>query len=140
MIRAVMDTNVLVAALRSQRGASFQVLQFWRERKWTLVLSNTVATEYEEVLRREAASLYLPHQDVGKLLDAMCALAERRPLGARPLPITADPDDEAFVHLAVDAQSRYLITHNVRHLKPARDHGIEVMTPAEFCSIVREAK
>ena|SRR6266478_459441 len=138
-MRAVMDTNVLVAALRSQHGASFQILQFWRQQRWTLVLSNTVVTEYEEVLRREAASLYLPSEDVGKLLDAFCFLAERRTLTERPLPIATDPDDEAFVHLAVEARARYIITHNVRHLAPARAHGIEVVTPAQFCTILRRA-
>ena len=46
-----MDTNVLYAGLRSRRGASFQILEALWQRKWTLVLSNTVLTEYEEILR-----------------------------------------------------------------------------------------
>ena len=49
--RAVMDTNVLYAGLRSRRGASFQILEALWQRKWTLVLSNTVLTEYEEIIR-----------------------------------------------------------------------------------------
>jgi putative PIN family toxin of toxin-antitoxin system len=138
-IRAVMDTNVLVAALRSEGGASFQLLRLCRQERWKLVLSNTVATEYEEILRREAAWLYLAPEDVDKLLDALCLLAERRTLPERPLPVLSDPDDEPLVHLAVEAGVRYLVTHNVRHLAPARQHGIEVVTPAEFLSIVKRA-
>ena len=41
-MRAVMDTNVLVAAFRSRSGASYELLRLLREGKWTLVLSNTV--------------------------------------------------------------------------------------------------
>jgi len=138
MIRAVMDTNVLVAALRSQAGASFALLQFWRQEKWKLVLSNTVVTEYEEILRREASALYLPLEDVVKLLDALCVLAERWTLPERPLPTLSDLDDEPLLHLAVEAGVRYLVTHNVRHLEPARQLGIEVMTPAQFLTIIRK--
>ena len=39
-VRAVMDTNVLVAALRSRHGASFEVLRRLRLGQWTAVLSN----------------------------------------------------------------------------------------------------
>ena len=44
-MRAVVDTNVLVAALRSQRGASHELLRLWRAGHWTLVLSNTILGE-----------------------------------------------------------------------------------------------
>lgn len=37
-MRAVMDTNVLVAGLRSQRGASNELLSLLRAGQWTLVL------------------------------------------------------------------------------------------------------
>ena len=43
--RAVMDTNVLYAGLRSHEGASFQLLRLLRAGQWTLLLSNTVAIE-----------------------------------------------------------------------------------------------
>jgi putative PIN family toxin of toxin-antitoxin system len=131
-IRALLDTNVLVAALRSTRGASYEVLQRWRAGDWKLVLSNTVVTEYEEILIRERESFHLDQTEMHELLDALCVLAERRTLPERPLPILTDPDDEPFVHLAVEAQVRYLITHNVRHLAAAKQHGIEIVTPANF--------
>ena len=53
-IRAVLDTNVLVAAFRSRRGASFQVFCRLRHGEWTAVLSNHLLYEYEEVLKRNA--------------------------------------------------------------------------------------
>jgi putative PIN family toxin of toxin-antitoxin system len=135
MLRAVLDTNVLVAALRSQRGASYELLRLWRQEQWKLVLSDTLVTEYEEILRREASSLYLRLSDIQSLLDALCVHAERPVLLDRPLPLLSDPDDETLVHLAVAARVRYLITHNIRHLEPARTLGIEVVTPANFLCI-----
>ncbi len=57
MKRATLDTNVVYSALRSQRGAAFELLRRLRAGHWKLVMSNTTLTEYEEILKREAATL-----------------------------------------------------------------------------------
>jgi putative PIN family toxin of toxin-antitoxin system len=135
--RAVMDTNVLYAGLRSRRGASFQILDALCLRKWRLVLSNTVLTEYEEILKRESAVLNLSSERIDKLLDALCSLADRRQLSESWVPVLTDSDDEALVHLAVEARADYLVSHNVRHLAPARKLGVTLLEPREFLSILR---
>ena len=101
--RAVMDTNVLYAALRSSTGASYEVLRRLRAGEWTLLLSNTVVTEYEEILQREAADLGLDPAEIGPLLDDLCLLAERHPRLEPREPMLPHPDDEAFAQLAVAA-------------------------------------
>jgi len=133
-----MDTNVVVAALRSTHGASYGLLRLWREMEWKLVLSNTLVTEYEEILVRESRSFYLSPAEVQDLLDALCVLAEQHSLPERPLPILTDPDDEPLVHLAAAARVPYLITHNIRHLAPAKQLGIEVVTPGQFLGILKK--
>jgi putative PIN family toxin of toxin-antitoxin system len=138
-MRAVMDTNVLVAGLRSRRGASNELLQLLRAGQWTLVLSNTALGEYQEVLHRQAEALGLSHGDADAYLDVLCALAEQRTLNTAWQPAAADPDDEPFVQLAREAQVGYIVTHNVRDLAGARQLGVEVLRPAEFLSIVRKA-
>ena len=52
MMRVAIDTNVLVAALRSKRGAAYQVLKRMRERRFEFVLSVPLFLEYEDVLKR----------------------------------------------------------------------------------------
>ena len=136
MLRAVLDTNVLLSALRSQRGASHELLRLLRARRWTLVLSNTVLTEYEEVLKRESSSLGLTLPEIDRFLDALCLLAEQcHPSGAW-VPLLADADDEAFAHLAADVRADALTTFNIRHFIAARDRGIPVMTPAAFLAML----
>jgi len=138
-MRAVLDTNVLVAGLRSQRGASHELLALLRAGKWTAVLSNTVLGEYHEVLHREAAAIGLSHADADAYLDVLCALAEQRTLTTAWQPVAADPDDEAFVQLAREAQVEYLVTHNVNDVAGARQFGVQVARPAEFLNAVRKA-
>ena len=76
-MRAVMDTNVLIAAFRSRRGASFEVFSRLRAGKWTAVLSNHLLYEYEEILKRDAPELGLSLTDVDEILNAICARAEQ---------------------------------------------------------------
>lgn len=137
MLRAIVDTNVIYAALYSNAGASNALLRLLSAGQWKMVLSNTLCTEYDEVLTREAATLGITPDETGRFLDALCSLAERHRLKKPWIPILNDPDDEAQVHLASEAEVDYIVTHNVKHLDPARELGIAVLTPKEFLNIVR---
>lgn len=136
-LRVVMDTNVLYAGLRSRRGASFAILDALWQGQWTLLLSNTILTEYEEILRRDAAALNLTHERTDCLLDAICSIAERRQVSDVWAPVLPDPDDEAFVQLAVEAGADHLVSHNLGHLAPARKLGVNLLAPREFLAIIR---
>jgi len=137
-MRAVADTNVLLAGLRSQRGASHELLRLLSQDRWILLLSNTLLTEYQEILHREQALLPYSHEQIERLLDGLCARSEKRRLGARWWPLLEDADDEMMVHLAVESRADCLITHNVRHLEPARQFGVSVVTPREFLRELRK--
>ena len=102
-LRAVMDTNVLYSALRSNLGASFEIFRRLRAGEWILLSSNTVVTEYEEILHRQSADLGLDKAEFGPLLDDLCHLAERHPRLEPRAPMLPDPDDEAFAQLAAAA-------------------------------------
>jgi len=137
VLRAVLDTNVLVAGLRSRSGTSHELLQLLRAGRWALVLSNTVAGEYHEILHREIASLRLTHGQVDEYLDALCLLAEQQSLTTAWQPAAADPDDEPIIQLAREAGVPYLVTHNVRHVAAAGQFGVRVVRPVEFLNLIR---
>ena len=136
-LRAVIDTNVLYSGLRSRNGASFQILDALWRRQWVLVLSNTIVTEYEEVLKREIPVLGLTSKNIDALLDSLCAMAECHDPTGFWTPVLQDPDDEAFVQLAVAAKVSCLVTHNLRHLAPARSVGVNLLAPKDFLTILR---
>jgi predicted nucleic acid-binding protein len=52
MYEVVLDTNVLVTALRSRRGASFQLVRRIDEGDFRVNISVALALEYEEILKR----------------------------------------------------------------------------------------
>ena len=65
----VLDTNVLVAALRSRRGASNQLVRMIGQSNWRLNISVALALEYEDVLKRKDLSRGLTESDVDDFLD-----------------------------------------------------------------------
>lgn len=136
MLRAVLDTNVILASLLSNRGAAFEILQKLRRGEWQLVLSNHLLLEYEEVLKRNAAAIHLTLDEVDLFLNAICQAADCVELPTPRNPRLHDPDDEPLLRLAEASHARLISTHNLRHLRPATEHGIAVLPPHEFLRII----
>ena len=59
----VLDTNVVIAALRSRRGASFAILSEIGK-SWVPLISVPLILEYEAVAKREAERLEIPEKTV----------------------------------------------------------------------------
>ena len=74
----VIDTNVLVAAQRSKRGASAKLISLVGTNRFDMHISVPLVLEYEEVLLRQRAELNLTQEDVADLIDAICALATHK--------------------------------------------------------------
>ena len=136
MIRAVLDTNVILASLLSRRGASFEILEKLRLGKWRLILSNHVLLEYEEVLKRNAVKIGLTFDEVDLYLNAICQAAECFQLASPHPPRLSDPDDEPLLRLAEASGARLITTHNLRHLRAASAYGITILSPGEFLRII----
>jgi predicted nucleic acid-binding protein len=76
-LETVLDTNVLIAALRSRRGASFELLRLVGDPRWHLHLSTALLLEYETVARRETQHFWLHPSRIEDVLEFL-ARAERR--------------------------------------------------------------
>ncbi len=74
-IQIVIDTNVLVAAFRSKRGAANLLLDRLNDGRWELNLSNALIAEYEDVLLRDEMSEFVSPSEVEKSINALCSIA-----------------------------------------------------------------
>jgi putative PIN family toxin of toxin-antitoxin system len=134
----VLDTNVLLAGLRSNRGASYKLLTLLNDERWQLNVSTALIFEYEEVLKRERIQLGLTLEDIDTVISAICAIANHRPIFYLWRPAALDPDDDFLIDLAVESQADFIITYNKRDLRAAENFGIQLVTPKEFLQIVGE--
>jgi len=129
-----LDTDVIVAAMRSPTGASAAIVRKARQGKVALLASVPLAMEYEAVCVRPEHQLAagLSEQEVSIFVDAVIAIAEAVKIHYLWRPQLRDPSDEMVLEAAVNGRANLLITFNVRDYgsAPAR-FGIEVMTPRE---------
>jgi predicted nucleic acid-binding protein len=134
VLRVVFDTNVLVAALRSRRGASFGLFDRLGtpEAGYELQVSVPLVFEYEDVLRRQASELGLNAADVDDVLDFVCAAARHRRIFFLWRPALRDPGDDMVLELAVEAGVDYLVTFNARDFAGAERFGVRVIAPGEL--------
>jgi predicted nucleic acid-binding protein len=128
----VLDTNVLEAALRSRRGASFAVLSLVGTGRFDLAVSVPLVLEYEDVLMRQAGVMGRDPAVVADLLDYLCAVAKQQAIFFLWRPCLPDPRDDMVLELAVAASGEAIVTYNRRHFVPASQFGIRVYSPARF--------
>ncbi|AFZ60449.1 putative toxin-antitoxin system toxin component, PIN family [Anabaena cylindrica FACHB-243] len=125
----VLDTNVLLSGLISSRGASYRLLTILKDTRWQLNISTTLIFEYEAILKREKDLLTLNDEDIDNIIEAICAIANKRTIFYLWRPIAIDPNDDFIIDLAVESQADFIITYNQKDLKPADKFGIKVVLP-----------
>ena len=128
----VLDTNVLVSALRSRRGASFRLLTVIDSEALQVSLSVPLCLEYEQALVRLAQDVPLTREDVDIALDYVASVAEHRQVFYLWRPILRDPKDDMVLELAVAAQAHAIVTFNKRHFRGVDQFGIRLLTPKEL--------
>ncbi len=139
MLRIVLDTNILVSALRSRRGASFTLLEHLEGGDFEAAVSVPLVLEYEDVLLREVAGPFKP-QDVRDFIDAICSLAHRQAIFFLWRPLLPDPKDDMVAELAIAAGCSAIVTHNVRDFGALDAFGVAVLTPAKLLHRLRGVK
>lgn len=135
-----MDTDVLVASLRSDQGASRRLLIGALDGLFEVLASVPLVIEYEAVLTRPehlyASRLTLP--EVNDVLDALVKVSTPVHLRFLWRPQLKDPGDEMVLETAVNGRADWLVTFNVRHLAAsAREFGIRVVQPRDAWKEIR---
>ena len=135
-----MDTDAVVAAMRSPTGASAAIVRAVRQRQATLLLSVPLAMEYEAVCRRpeHRVEAGLSERQVEIFLDAIIALAEPVLTHFLWRPQLRDPNDEMVLEAAVNGRAEALVTFNVRDYGTAASQfGVDVLLPREAIARMR---
>ena len=141
-LRIVLDTNVVVAGLRSRSGASAVILDLVEERALRIVVNAPLLDEYEGVLRRpEHRRVHgLSDEDLRRFLRGLVDVAELVATRLeRRVVLMRDPDDAVVAEAAIDGGADYLVTHNLRHFAEVLD-VLSVVTPGELLRILPEVE
>ena len=142
-MKFVIDTNVILSALYSKNGASYQLMRWLFEQQQKMnVVSIPLVIEFEDVLLRpEHMARYsqLSRKDVGLFIDDICAISWQQTIYYLWRPFLSDPKDDMVLETAFNAQADYIITHNLRDFRGVSEaFSIQPIRPGDFWRLQQE--
>ena len=136
----IIDTNVLVAALRSVNGASFRLLKLLEnnDNRFEINVSTSIILEYEAVLKREVHRQGKRIGIIDRFIDDIISKANRCQIFYLLRPYLEDGDDDFILELAFSSSADFIITYNSSNFKKAKAFGVDVITPKAFLHKIGE--
>lgn len=142
MLRVVIDTNILVSALLSKKGAPARIIDAWEARKFLVITSDAAILEVERVLMDLAftGKYTISDQEIKSIInllqkDALLVSGQTEVKGAIP----EDPDDEKFLSIALEGDAQIIISGDKHLLELGRYRNIAVQTAREFIDSLNRA-
>jgi predicted nucleic acid-binding protein len=133
-MRVVLDTDVVVRALRSPQSASAALIRAARAGRVTLVASLANALEYEDVLGRAGIVAGTPftREEGAAFARAVASLCEPVIIDRRWRPKLRDPGDEHILEAALNGRADAIVSFNQRDFAPAAELGLRLALPRDI--------
>jgi putative PIN family toxin of toxin-antitoxin system len=136
----ILDTDVIVAAIRSSSGASAEIVRRALGGELAIEASVAMILEYEAVATRSEhlAAGQLTEAEALIVVDAIAAVASEVEIRFHWRPQLRDPDDEMVLEAAINAKDRTIVTFNTRDFAAAADRfGVRLLKPGELLESIR---
>jgi predicted nucleic acid-binding protein len=129
--RIVLDTNVLVAGLRSRDGASFKLLERVGTGAFVTVVTVPLVLEYEKTLLDPKQRLLVGAEDVRRFLDYLCRVSDRRKVHFLWRPFLVHGYDDMVLEAAVAGGCREIVTFNLKDFRGSERFGVRAVLPRD---------
>ena len=136
--KIVIDTNVIVSALKSKKGTSYSLLRLIGKGKFEYNISVPIMLEYEKVLLDSKLKIPFMKQEIEKILNFICANSNHHKIYYLWRPYLKDEKDDMVLELAVSSNADYIITFNKKDYTGVEKFGIQVLTPREYLERIGE--
>ena len=140
-MKLILDTDVVVAAMRSPSGASAEIIRLARRGRVTLMVSVALALEYEAVCSRieHQVAAELSEKEVNVFVDTIISLAEPVTMHFLWRPQLRDPCDEMVLEAAINGEVDALVTFNAKDFGDVPGHfGLELLLPRDVIMRMRQ--
>ena len=135
MLKAVLDTNVIVSSVISKKGAPFLLIHAWQESQFVLIVSESIIREVQRVLSAPKLkdTFYLTDARITRFVEtlrkhAILVSGKSRAQGAIP----NDPSDEMFLAAALNAKADFIVSGDKHLLDLKTFQSIPIVTPRDF--------
>lgn len=133
----VLDTNVLVSAMRSKIGASNALIRRLALREFDAVVSTALILEYDDVLHRPEMVPAYTQAEITSFIDSICSVTSEAFIYFRWRPFLPDPKDDLVFECTLAGGATHIVTHNIRDFPNLDPFGVSVVTPGEFLRILQ---
>ncbi len=134
----VIDTIVILSALQSNKGKSFELISKITEDLFDFAISVPLILEYEAVLKRKLNRTIFTDSDIEDFINYLCKVGIKTKLFYLWRPYLKDPFDDHVLEVAIQSNANTIVTHNKKDFKEAEKLGKKILTPKEFLETLQE--
>jgi putative PIN family toxin of toxin-antitoxin system len=141
MLRAVLDTNVIVSSVISKKGAPFLLIHAWHDSRFVLVTSESIIMEVQRVLSAPKLkdTFHLTDTRITRFVEtlrkhAVLAIGTFKARGAIP----NDPSDGIFLAAALNAKADFIVSGDKHLLHLESFQGIPIVMPRQFLDCLEQ--
>jgi putative PIN family toxin of toxin-antitoxin system len=134
-VRVVLDTNILLSALLSERGPPARIVDAWHAQRFELVSSLDQINEFKRVTRYPKVRLYLSRATVGHLVNGL-RQAEMLLTRMTSRAEAPDPGDSYLIAMAIAGGADFLVTGDKLLLSLKRIGGTSIVSPRRFATML----
>jgi putative PIN family toxin of toxin-antitoxin system len=140
MLRAVMDTNILISSFISPFGSPREIEKRWRDGEFVLITSPAIIEEVNRVLHlpRIQQKYHLTESDIQAFVLALAhqahCVAGRLVLND----VAPDPGDDKIISCAVEGKADFIVTGDKRLQELGEYQGIRIVNAESFIGILEQ--
>ena len=134
----VIDTNVILSALQSKKGKSFELISKITEDVFDFAISVPLTLEYEAVLKRKLDRTIFTDSDIEDFINYLCKVGIKTKLFYLWRPYLKDPFDDHVLEVTIQSNASTIVTYNKKDFKEAENLGLKILTPKDFLETLQE--
>ena len=130
--RIVIDTNVILSALQSSKGKSFELISKIGNGVFDFAISVPLILEYEAILKNHLDRSVFSDSDIEDFVDYLCAVGIKTKIFYLWRPYLKDPFDDHVLEVTIHSNAQAIVTFNKKDFREAEKLSIKILTPKEF--------
>ncbi len=134
MVKAVLDTNVLISSI-FWRGKPYKVVKKGIDKEYRIILSLPILKETQRKLRNK---FHVPKPKIVLLMDILMIHSEIIDVKTNLEVVETDPDDDKIIECAVDGEADYIVSGDSDLTNLQEYKGIEILKPHKFLKKLKE--
>ena len=128
----IIDTNVLLSGLQSNKGQSFKLLQKLLKDEIRIGISVPLVLEYEKILKKQLSRTIFTTEEIDSIISYLCKVGVPIKVFYLWRPYLRDPYDDHILEVALAGNCKYIVTYNKKDFYGIEAFGIKAVTPYEY--------